>query len=56
MERAIVALETWQAGGASFHFNGQRIFTRSGGAPDAPALLLIHGFPTASWDWSPLWW
>ncbi len=22
---------------------------------DRPVLLLIHGFPTASWDWSPLW-
>ena len=21
----------------------------------APALILIHGFPTASWDWHPLW-
>lgn len=25
------------------------------GPADAPALLLIHGFPTASWDWSRLW-
>jgi len=22
---------------------------------DRPWLLLIHGFPTSSWDWSPLW-
>ena len=22
---------------------------------DKPWLLLIHGFPTSSWDWSPLW-
>jgi pimeloyl-ACP methyl ester carboxylesterase len=23
--------------------------------PEAEALLLIHGFPTASWDWEALW-
>jgi len=22
---------------------------------DAPTLLLIHGFPTSSWDFSPIW-
>lgn len=22
---------------------------------DKPVLLLIHGFPTSSWDWAPLW-
>ena len=29
------------------------IFTKTGG--NGSALLLIHGFPTASWDWSKLW-
>jgi len=24
-------------------------------SPDKPYLLLIHGFPTSSWDWSALW-
>jgi pimeloyl-ACP methyl ester carboxylesterase len=28
---------------------------RTAGEARAPALLLIHGFPTASWDWEALW-
>lgn len=36
-------------------FGHHEIFVRSGGRPDGPALLLIHGFPTSSWDWQPIW-
>ncbi len=28
---------------------------KRGGRPGAPRLLLIHGFPTASWDWFKIW-
>ncbi len=48
-------LSDWRNAGAYFKHRGQRIFWREGGAADAPALLLIHGFPTASWDWEALW-
>ena len=34
---------------------GRRIFCRDGGPAAAPALVLIHGFPTASWDYEALW-
>ncbi len=34
---------------------GRRIFCRDGGPATAPALVLIHGFPTASWDYEALW-
>ena len=43
----------WQAGGAFVAIEGHRIFVRSQG--QGPALLLIHGFPTSSWDWARLW-
>lgn len=49
------SLEDWQAAGEFITFNGHRIFVRIDGPPAAPALLLIHGFPTASWDWCKLW-
>jgi pimeloyl-ACP methyl ester carboxylesterase len=49
------SIPQWCAAGGSFEHRGLRIFTRTGGRPDAPVLLLIHGFPTASWDWAPLW-
>ncbi len=46
-------LQVWQAGGDYFSHNGQRIFFRVEG--DGPALLLVHGYPTASWDWHKVW-
>ena len=45
----------WRNAGACFEHRGHRIFWREEGVADAPALLLIHGFPTASWDWDALW-
>lgn len=38
---------------AELSYAGHRLFARSGG--EGPALLLIHGFPTSSRDWEPLW-
>jgi pimeloyl-ACP methyl ester carboxylesterase len=48
-------LADWRASGAHFDHRGHRVFFREEGAADAPVLLLIHGFPTASWDWEALW-
>jgi pimeloyl-ACP methyl ester carboxylesterase len=45
----------WKAKGKYFTYRGQNIFWREEGREDAPILLLIHGFPTASWDWEPVW-
>jgi len=45
----------WRRAGAFFEHRGHRIIWREEGASDAPVLLLIHGFPTASWDWEALW-
>lgn len=46
-------LETWRRGGRVFTYRGHDIFYRDDGA--GPALLCIHGFPSASWDWHKLW-
>ena len=46
-------LEAWHAEGRSFRHRGHDIFYREQGSGDV--LLLIHGFPTASWDWRPIW-
>ncbi len=45
--------EAWRAGGSYFDWLGHRMFCRVGGEGDP--LLVIHGFPTASWDWWKLW-
>jgi pimeloyl-ACP methyl ester carboxylesterase len=49
------SLEAWRAAGQFIEFKGHRVFVRVDGPVDAPPLLLIHGFPTASWDWCKLW-
>ncbi len=46
-------LEGWQHGGKWFSFEGHAIFSRMAGSGEP--LVLIHGFPTASWDWNRLW-
>lgn len=55
MDHAPLTLETWRDRGGSFNYRGHRIFTQAAGDPRAPTLLLIHGFPTASFDWAPVW-
>lgn len=34
---------------------GRDIFCVDTGEHDKTAILLVHGFPTASWDWAPIW-
>ncbi|MBV1909331.1 MAG: alpha/beta hydrolase [Kangiellaceae bacterium] len=47
--------EQWRQMGESIEFNGQRIFVVDDGDEMLPTLLLIHGFPTSSWDWQGMW-
>lgn len=51
------ALAAWQAHGRFGAFAGHRVFARveDRQGDTRPWLLLIHGFPTASLDWHPLW-
>lgn len=49
------SVEAWAAAGRRFDFRGHPVFLRTDGPADAPPLLLIHGFPTASWDWCKVW-
>ena len=50
-----ISIADWTAAGQTFDYRGHAIFTRTAGAHDAEPLVLIHGFPTASWDWEALW-
>lgn len=54
---ASISLERWRQQGQRFEFRGHQIFYahHAGPGADSPTLLLIHGFPTASWDWAPIW-
>lgn len=53
MPLAEIPLSVWRKRGQTFVFRDQtiRYWTAGQGEP----LLLIHGFPTASWDWHFLW-
>lgn len=46
-------LNEWQKAGRFFRYGQHRVFYREEGRGEA--LLLLHGFPTASWDWHKLW-
>ncbi|UXD86975.1 alpha/beta fold hydrolase [Thalassolituus hydrocarboniclasticus] len=49
------SLNQWQQQGKRISLLGQDIFYCTAGDETKPALLLIHGFPTASWDWRYQW-
>ncbi|MHA6492766.1 alpha/beta fold hydrolase [Pseudomonas borbori] len=48
-----IALDQWRGQGKSFEFHGHAMRYWQAGVGEP--LLLIHGFPTASWDWHYLW-
>jgi pimeloyl-ACP methyl ester carboxylesterase len=48
-----VTPEAWEESGREYQHRGHRIFYRTEG--EGPPLLLIHGFPTSSWDWHKIW-
>jgi len=46
-------LRAWHEAGREHRFRGHRLYYRTGGA--GRALLLLHGYPTASWGWHRMW-
>jgi pimeloyl-ACP methyl ester carboxylesterase len=45
--------DRWRLEGRVYRHRGHSIFYRAEG--EGPVLLAIHGFPSASWDWWPVW-
>jgi len=48
-----VTPDAWASGGTTFAWRGHELFARVAG--HGPTLLLLHGFPTSSWDWARVW-
>lgn len=48
-------LDAWINAGRRESLCGYEIFCRVQATPGKEPLLLLHGFPTASYDWHPLW-
>lgn len=53
----MIPLEDWIKNALGFEAGGRKIayWTADDGDEDKPWLLLIHGYPTSSWDWNFLW-
>ncbi len=47
---AMPTVADWQARGEFRDVLGHRLFVIDAGARDAPAIVILHGFPSASWD------
>lgn len=45
------AITEWRDSGRFYHWQGYDIYYRDEGPADGPVLVMIHGFPTACWDW-----
>jgi pimeloyl-ACP methyl ester carboxylesterase len=52
-----IELDQWRKGADAYEFRGLPIFVRKSGdwGRETRVLVLLHGFPTASWDWNTLW-
>jgi pimeloyl-ACP methyl ester carboxylesterase len=48
-----MTLSDWKSSGEYFEFKGQNIFFQTKG--NGETLVLLHGFPTSSWDWEKIW-
>jgi len=49
------SLQQWYQRGQLKQLCDHSIFTIDEGSTDKPAIVLIHGFPTSTWDWQPIW-
>ena len=49
------SLTEWKAQARHFGFENMQIAYWTGGNADGRPLLLVHGYPTAAWDWHRVW-
>ncbi|KWV93188.1 alpha/beta fold hydrolase [Erythrobacter sp. YT30] len=47
--------QSWRESAKYFDFRGHQIAYWTGGDETALPVLLVHGFPTCSWDWAAVW-
>ncbi|MGD8607863.1 MAG: alpha/beta hydrolase [Myxococcales bacterium] len=53
--RVKVSIDQWHERGHVSHLLGHDVFCVDSGEIEKPNIFLIHGFPTSSWDWTPIW-
>ena len=52
---APISPKQWQSRGKLEILMGNSIFVVDEGDVSLPTIILLHGFPTSSWDWLPIW-
>ncbi|WP_156493639.1 alpha/beta fold hydrolase, partial [Oleiphilus sp. HI0125] len=55
MNDAQKALAQWREQGRFFEFEGHQVFYQDSQDANKPVLVMLHGFPTSSWDWQEIW-
>jgi len=50
-----LSVEQWRERRHFSTLRGREIVCVDSGELDEPVIFLIHGFPTSSWDWVPIW-
>ena len=50
-----MTLMDWKQQGEYFQYQQHRVFFRDSKSQSNEVLVLIHGFPTSSWDWYAVW-
>lgn len=50
-----VSTEQWRAQGRFTRLLSHDMFYMDSGEVGRPVIFLLHGFPTSSWDWAPIW-
>ena len=50
-----VSPKQWESRGKLEAVLGHSIFVVDEGDSSLPTIVLLHGFPTSSWDWQPIW-
>lgn len=48
------SFESWRATAKNYRHRGHDVFFRDDAGAGDGVLVCLHGFPTASWDWSPI--
>ena len=51
----MLSIDEWEKKGDYLTINRHRIFVIDTAAKHKETILLIHGFPTSSWDWAKVW-
>ena len=51
----MISIRNWRKRAQHFTAGGNRIVYWASKENNKPVLLLIHGYPTSSWDWSAMW-